>query len=586
MTRLVEAITRLRENPRQEEAFETTGHCAVLAPPGSGKTMLLTTRVAYDLASRRIPPPQGAACITMTNEAAGELRRRLYRLGITRYPNLFIGTVHAFALAAIVAPFARIAGFPEVAESRLASEQEKDDAFNRAFMEVLGVGADPQFIRTTMNRTRRLADYSGSADVGGPEIATLAKRYEELLLEGKTFDFNDLMRYAVEMVQGNEWLRRILISVYPHLYVDEYQDLPPTLDTLVKSLAFDQAVNATLFAVGDPDQAINGFMGTKPELLDELAEMSGVNRVTLDTNYRCGQGIIDASLLALGEERSVRGTSEGGEIVVEAEADGEVGQRQLAVELVERALSEGIPHEEVTVLAYSGIELKEVVDSLRRAGVPVFARLDTDYGTTPVTLAIEALALYAATDPKPLDQLSELLDEWQAVTPDFLEHVDITRLVTVLNSQQPESLASDFVASLTELGLESLDNDPGSSHDGRELERMKAALQAGEALEGLTVGELGERAKAQGQVMAATTHGVKGLQFDVVVLCDCEEGRMPHWASINSGDPMKIAEDQRKFYVSLTRARHRVHLVSSSWRISKRGNRYPIERSRFVKPLE
>jgi DNA helicase-2/ATP-dependent DNA helicase PcrA len=586
MSRLATAIAQLRENPRQEEAFETIGHCAVLAPPGSGKTMLLTTRVAYDIASHRIPPPQGSACITMTNEAAGELRRRLYALGIGRHPNLFIGTVHAFALAAIVGPFARIAGLQALAESRLASQQEMDTAFNQAFVEVLGASADPQFIQDTMNRTRRLADYSGSTAVGGPEIAALAKRYEEILLEGKTFDFNDLMRYAVTLVQSHEWLRRILISIYPHLYVDEYQDLPPTLDTLVKSLTFDQAVDATLFAVGDPDQAINGFMGTKPELLNELSELSGVQRVTLDVNYRCGQGIIDASLLALGEERSVRGTSEGGEIIIEPEADGEDGQRRMAVEVVQRALGEDIPHEQITVLVYSGIELEETVKSLRQAGVPVFARLNSEYGTTPVTLAIEALALYATTDPRPLDQLSELLDEWHAVSPDFLEHEAVAAIVAILSSHPPGSPAVDFVEALAELSLRPLVDDPGSSYDGRELERMRLALQVDGDLEGLTVDELGERARAHGRVMAATTHGIKGLQFDVVVLCDCEEGRLPHWASINSDDPAKIAEDKRKFYVSLTRARRRVHLLSSSWRISKRGNRYPIERSRFVEPLE
>ncbi len=584
MSRLTEAIDLLGENPRQQEAFETTGHCAVLAPPGSGKTMLLTTRVAYDLASGRIPPPQGAACITMTNEAAGELRRRISGLGLRRHPNLFIGTVHAFALAAIVAPFAKIAGFPDVARSRLASEEEKDDAFDKAFAEVLGAGEDPRFIKPTMERTRRLADYSGSTDVGGPEIAALAKRYEELLLDRQTFDFNDLMRYAVEIVQGHEWVRRVLIAVYPHLYVDEYQDLPPTLDTLVKSLAFDQAVNTTLFAVGDPDQAINGFLGTKPELLEELAATAGVKRVELDLNYRCGQGIVDASLLALGEERSVKGTTEGGEIVVEPAANGEDGQRRLAVELVERALGEEIPHEEITVLAQSRYELEEIVEALRQAGIPVFARLDTGYAPTPVTLAIEALALYASTDPKPLNQLSGLLDEWQAVVPEFLEHETVAKLTAVLDLQHSDSPASDFVEALTYLGLKALVDDPGSSHDGRELERMRTALQPDGALEGLTVNELGERARAQGRIMAATIHGIKGLQFDVVVLCDCEEGRIPHWGSMESG-ASAIAEDKRKFYVSLTRARHRVHLVSSSWRISKAGNRYSINRSRFVTPL-
>ena len=75
MARLADAVAELRGNDRQWEAFESVGHTVVLAPPGSGKTKLLTTRLAYDLAVGVIPAPQGAACITMTNEAAGELRR-------------------------------------------------------------------------------------------------------------------------------------------------------------------------------------------------------------------------------------------------------------------------------------------------------------------------------------------------------------------------------------------------------------------------------------------------------------------------------------------------------------------------------
>src|SRR3954451_7426789 len=110
MSRLTDAIEELRQNKGQWAAFTTTGHCAVLAPPGSGKTKLLTTRLAYDLATGAIPEPQGAACITMTNEAASELRRRLTALGVRRRPNVFVGTVHAFAMSVIVMPFARATG--------------------------------------------------------------------------------------------------------------------------------------------------------------------------------------------------------------------------------------------------------------------------------------------------------------------------------------------------------------------------------------------------------------------------------------------------------------------------------------------
>jgi DNA helicase II / ATP-dependent DNA helicase PcrA len=222
-------------------------------------------------------------------------------------PNVSVGTVHAFALSAIVGPYARPAGRLERAETRLALQSEMDAAFQRAFVAVLGAGGDPLAAlgaRTTMEKVRRLADYSGDSQLGGPKIARLARRYEAELQKAGTFDFNDLMRHAVKMVQKHEWLRRMLIAIYPHLYVDEYQDLPPTLDALVRALSFDQAVDATLFAVGDPDQAINRFMNTRPELLLELAALPGVTRVDLELNYRCGEEIVRASLRVLGQQRT------------------------------------------------------------------------------------------------------------------------------------------------------------------------------------------------------------------------------------------------------------------------------------------
>jgi DNA helicase II / ATP-dependent DNA helicase PcrA len=585
MRRLTEAVEELRTNDRQWKAFTTTGHCAVLAPPGSGKTKLLTTRLAYDLASGAIPAPQGAACITLTNEAAGELRRRLRGLGVRPQPNLFVGTVHSFALSSIAAPYARAAGLSRVADSRLASEREATEAFQRAFVHVLGAEANPVGARHTMDKIRRLGDYSGDRILGGPRIADLARRYEAELQSVNTYDFNDLMRHAVTMLREHEWLRRMLISTYPHLYVDEYQDLPPSLDDLVRALCFDQAVNATLFAVGDPDQAINAFMGTRPELLHDLAGLSNVSKVVLERNYRCGQDIIDASLQILGEARTVRGEHEGGEIVIEAAADGPDAQRVRAVELVRQAKANKVPYEQITVLAQGNDERDLLADALRAAQIPVFARSDRHYGTTPLTMAIEALALYAAADPSPINELGDLLDVWQSAVRDLLDHERMTGLVAELHQVDPDSPARDLVESLLPFGLRDLVEDPGSSQDGRQLERMRTAISPDGELQDLTVADLGDRARAKGRVMAATTHGVKGLEFDVVIVCDCEEGRMPHWGSILGDDPSAIQEDRRKFYVSLTRARKRVHLVWSAWRISKKGNRYDIELSRFARAL-
>ena len=123
MSALAEARDELRTNERQWQAFTTEGHCVVIAPPGSGKTKLLTTRLANDLVTR-IKRPHGAACITLTNAAADELERRLDALGVDRRSTLFVGTVHSFALARIILPFASVAGYPELSNPRIASERE------------------------------------------------------------------------------------------------------------------------------------------------------------------------------------------------------------------------------------------------------------------------------------------------------------------------------------------------------------------------------------------------------------------------------------------------------------------------------
>ena len=126
------------------------------------------------------------------------------------------------------------------------------------------------------------------------------------------------------------------------------------------------------------------------------------------------------------------------------------------------------------------------------------------------------------------------------------------------------------------LGLRKLVEDPGSSQDGRQLERLRRALATDGELSDLTVAGLGERARAKGRVMAATTHGAKGLEFDVVIVCDAEEGRMPHWGSILGDDPSAIDEDRRKFYVSLTRARLPVHVVWSAGVSARKASGTPL----------
>src|ERR1700729_3056606 len=103
------AAEDLRENEEQWHAYDSQGHCVVLAGPGSGKTKTLTTKLARMLAED-VAPPRGIACITFNSECAGELKRRLERLGVRESQYVFIGTIHAFCLKHVVLPYARLAG--------------------------------------------------------------------------------------------------------------------------------------------------------------------------------------------------------------------------------------------------------------------------------------------------------------------------------------------------------------------------------------------------------------------------------------------------------------------------------------------
>ena len=123
MNPLSASVNELRDNPEQWTALTTEGHCIVLAPPGSGKTKLLATRVAVDLANK-IAEPQGAACVTMTNPATGELRDRLGALGGGQRESVFVGTVHSFVLSRIVLPFAAYVGRPELLQVSIASQAD------------------------------------------------------------------------------------------------------------------------------------------------------------------------------------------------------------------------------------------------------------------------------------------------------------------------------------------------------------------------------------------------------------------------------------------------------------------------------
>jgi DNA helicase II / ATP-dependent DNA helicase PcrA len=584
VTELRAAVDELHTNARQWRAFTAPSPCVVLAPPGSGKTKLLTTRLAYDLLVR-IREPHGAACLTMTNAAADQLTERLSQLGVRRRSNLFVGTVHGFALRCIVRPYARLGGMSSVANASLADQAAQKKARARAVEQILGPNQDPDALDVvgTLDRRRNLLNYDESeTELGGPAFAKLARRYEELLLEAGHYDFRDLVRFAVALVEDNEWVRGILAARFPHLYVDEYQDLAPGLDRLVQALCFDQRADAELFAVGDPDQAIFGFSGTRPHLLRDLAERATVNDVSLDWNYRSPQKLIDAALKHLGQTRAVRGRPDGGSIEALECSGGFDHQLTEARRIIAEQRASGIAIDNIAVVTRLNQALDRTVEAFE-GHLPVFARRDRGYRQTPATGLVEAMAAWSV---QPRDgrgvRFAELVRRARAVVP--ADQASLIRWIELMLMYRgrPTAPARDFVEAIADSGFVAALQRRRGDEDVQELGRMRRALGEGGVLGETSVSDLGLRARARDRLLLSTVHGVKGLEFDVVIVLQVEEGVMPFFMAKSPAD---LDEERRMFYVALTRARQRVYCLWSAWRMTRAGRRYDGP-SRYLRTLE
>jgi DNA helicase-2/ATP-dependent DNA helicase PcrA len=576
VTQLAKALQELRTNERQWEAFATRGHCVVLAPPGSGKTKLLTTRLASDLI-RRIKRPHGAACITLTNAAADELNRRLNGLGVQRRSTLFVGTVHSFALTRLVLPFAAAAGFRDLSEPRIASDRQVKAALSRAVAEFYS-GDDQRYVGSTVMRLRRMMDPDRYKHVGG-RIAEVSLRYEQILRDQGLLDFDDIVIRAVGLVEEHPFVRRALTSRYRCLYVDEYQDLAPGLDRLVRALCFDQIVDADLFAVGDPFQSIYGWTGSRPELLDELSQRPDVTAVQLDTNYRSGNEIIRLSSRALGTKREVRGLHEGGTVTAHRVPEGFDKQLLDAAELIRGYNARGISLDQVAVLCHSNAECLSAAESLREDRLPVFVRDSDEYRITAVTLMIEGLAAWTVL-PRGQSghRLGDLLRRWRALVPG--SEVALVRLL-VESRQLGDQPAIAFVERLDDLGLKGALTRPSHADDAAEVAKMRRSLTHGK-LSRLTLAALAEQTRALDRVYVTTMTSSKGLEFDVVLMLGLEEGKLPFFSATQP----EVEEDRRKFYVSISRARRAVHIFYSGWfRWRPEGPINSEGPSRFVREL-
>lgn len=577
MTRLQDAIDSL--DASQTAAFGVVGHSVVLAPPGSGKTRLLVTRLAHDL-EREIASPRGAACITLTNDAASEIHDRFGELSGDSRSNLFVGTVHAFALTRIVRPLAVAVGQPSLATARIVRRESLLGLWDEAVEEVGVPSEDQGLLFGTVDRFRKLmASEEVWAGLGQYPVR-VRDAFLRNMDERGLLDFGRVIEKAVEFVEGSDGARAALRAQFESVYVDEYQDLAPGLDRIVRSLAFgDGEDRSNLFAVGDVDQAIYGWTGTNPALLRRLASDARVTVTHLETNYRSGSTIVEASRRLYAGASVPNTVRDGGEIAV-VRVDGSIeGQADWVARSIRAHIAAEVDPKEIGVLCRTN-EIGATVDSrLGLAGVPAWFRTSEAW-ETPTSVLLERLCAWAAHGRDASGQnILHVTGELRRSNPG-LSARSVSSVMAAATAADPAAPALAFIESMIEALSE------GGSEEAidaliEDTDGMVQAISSG-SLAGLSISDLGARRVTMGKVFITTLTSSKGLEFDHVYVLDLEDGRIPFYKSLDN--PEELAEERNKFYVAITRARYSVTLLWSGYTVTRFGPRScPV--SRFVTEL-
>lgn len=589
MQRVTEGLLKEIEalHPQQRLAVLHDGNVVLRAGPGSGKTRSLVARAAY-LLQTRVPAFRQVACITYTNAAADEVRRRVARCGVPTDGRLTCSTVHSFCLNEILRGFSAITGERLPEAGQVLNDANVKSLLQDCFDEIGIIEVVAKFRTYAITKIRRALVCDMPLEEFDPREVQAARMYEQKLAATQAIDFEAMVTRALNVVRSNATVRDLLRARFPYLIVDEYQDLGGVLHELV--LALHDLAGITIFAVGDVDQSLYGFTGAEPRFLNELAARDDFLDVPLEVNYRSGQDIITAAEAALGEARGRRaldGTPPG-EVNVHS-VDGDLEDHaQLTADLVQEAHDRGVALDRIAVLYRAkGRVLDTILAELADRGIPLLFERDEDLPPGSISRFIQRCASRAVTNiqlhaasPQELDDLLlrteaptilELASELNRLQTEADMPPPPSRLALLRTLQRTLDPASEATTEtpaetwLAELRVNLELDRIASQHPDQENNDAVVAMSHLSRDKTLTLQDLARATQILGKVVVTTYHSSKGREFDTVILPGLVNGILPHDVPVRGKyrypDTKELAEQRRTFYVALTRAEQTVHIV-------------------------
>jgi len=601
-------------NPEQLEAVQTTeGPVLVLSGAGTGKTRVLTTRLAHILLTGKAKP-WNILAVTFTNKAAREMRERVGALVGGAAEQIWLGTFHALGVRLL----RRHAALVGLETNFTILDTDDQLRLLKQVMEAEGIDTKrwtPQSVMGVIQRWKDRglgpdqASGNEAGDLAGGKVLGIYRLYQERLLTLNACDFGDLLLHCLTLMQNpaNRDLLAELQRQFRYIMVDEYQDTNVSQYLWLRLLAQH---HKNICCVGDDDQSVYSWRGAEVEnILKFERDFTGAKVIRLEANYRSTPTILAAASHLIAHNAGRLGKTlrpgrkdveAGAPIVVRGLWDGE-DEARWVVEEIEAAHRGGSSLSQISILVRAGFQTREFEERLVTTGVPykvvgglrfyerqeirdalayfrvvmqpaddlAFERIfnlpkrglgDAALQSVHLLSRHQGVSLFEAA--RRIAQTDELTPKARGTLARLVQ--DFDRWRGLVPNMDHAELAATILDECGYTAMWQKEKTPDAQGRLENLKELVAALEEYESLATFLehvslVMENDDKAQLD-RVVIMTLHGAKGLEFDNVFLPGWEEGVFPHARAISESGAKGLEEERRLAYVGLTRARKRVYV--------------------------
>lgn len=596
-------------NDRQKEAVvNTDGPMLILAGAGSGKTKVLTTKVAYLIEEKNIDP-NNILAITFTNKAAKEMKERIFKLEGNSAFYIQISTFHSFGLK-ILKENCELLGY-----EKNFTILDSDDSLSiiKKIMKELNIDANkynPKAIKNVIsNNKNEIIDpekYSLYVNTDFDEIALeVYRKYDKSLKINNAVDFDDLLILPLKLFNNNPGVLQKYQEKYKYVFIDEYQDTNEPQYILSKMIS---AKYKNITVVGDADQAIFTWRGANyKNILNFEKDYKDAKVVLLEENYRSTKTILNAANNVIKnnkvrKEKNLWTQNEEGSKITYYKAFDEKDESNYVVNEIKKLIEKGVNPKDICVLYRANAQSRTVEEAFLTSNISynivgsyafynrkeikdLIAYLKLIYNNKDDVSLLRVINYpKRGIGNKAIENLaikSNVLDKSLYEVIDSGKELDFKNMIEEIKKEESHLTLTELIDMvLDKSGMKkSLEDEKSIEADIRleNLEEFKSIAKAMEINEGIVsleelldklalVSDVSEQKNDnEDKVTLMTMHAVKGLEYDYVFVVGVEEGLFPHSNSLESND--ELEEERRLCYVAITRAKKKLYLINARSRI-------------------